>query len=172
MNSFNYFLMSLLGMSSNSINTFIGNTLGNTLSNIFTSFCNSVLKPKMTKTLPFVCQCNYTKQYVDDLLWYKNYYHDINLLFITMYVVTFFSLGFIFIKSYNCIKFVPKNNFQVNVDDKINNILKDLEIMTTIKEEPELDNDFEEIPLDDDQPPQPKKRKLMPIKQNDDYIKL
>lgn len=148
-----------------------------TVSNLFTSFCNTLLKPKVTKTLPFQCQCNYTKEYVDELLWYKNYHNDINLLFITMYVGFLSGSIFLFIKTYNDTRNDSdlRNDTNNEIDKeldikvKINNILNDIDIMNTIPEEPEQVDEFEEIPLNE---PLPKRRKLTPVNQSEDYIKL
>lgn len=143
-----------------------------TVSNIFTSFCNTLLKPKGTKTLAFQCKCNYTKEYVDDLLWYKNYYDDMNILFIAMYICFLSGSLFIFLKTYNDAR---NGNVKSNIDNelnfKINNILNDIDIMNTIPEEPEND-EFEEIPLDEEPLPLPKRRKLTPVNQSDDYITI
>lgn len=149
-----------------------------TVSNIFTSFCNLLLKPKVTKTLAFQCKCNYTKEYVDDLLWYKNYYDDMNILFIAMYIGFLSGSLFLFLRTYNDTRNGSdtrnvnlKSNIDTELNFKINNILNDIDIMNTIPEEPEEDNDFEEIPLNEPLP-LPKRRKLTPVNQNDDYITI
>lgn len=145
------------------VNNFISSyTLSNTINNFFTTFCNSILRPRSTTTLPFDCHCNYTKEYIDDLLWYKNYYEDLNLLFITMYIITLSGAFFLFIKNYQSISLVSKEPNEQEINFKVNNILKDLEVMNTI---PEI-HEFEEIPLE----PENKKRKLMPI--DTDYIQI
>lgn len=177
---FSNLFLSLLGEIT--FNMF-GNKFSNKINDIFTSFCNAVLKPRVTKTLDFQCKCNYTQEYVQELLWYKNNYYDMNLLFITVYIGFLSTVMFLFVTSYNSVlnevnEKSRENDGKLNIKYKIDSILNDIDIMNTIKEEPN-ETDFVDIPLTENNlndtsnnETQQKKRKLMSFNQQDDYIKL
>lgn len=129
----------------------------NIVNNIFSKFiidiCNNILQVKPTKTLPFDCRCNYTHEYVEELLWYKEYYQDLNVVFVTMYIVTIASAFYVFSVSIN-LQEDPKHNNKDTyiVKQRVDAILKDLDANLTQQTE----TDFETIELH----PQ-KKRKLI-----------
>jgi hypothetical protein len=122
---------------------------------LFTTLCDT-MKPKPSNTLPFKCACNYTTEYVNELLWYKDYYINLNIFFIGTYI--FVMLNAVYY-AYTLLNFkqsktvgTSTTNFENNFLSE-NMILRDLENfnftgtkkLATIQEEPE----FENIPLNE-----------------------
>lgn len=140
--------------TSNIVNDFFGKFI--------TGICESILRVKPTKTLPFDCHCNYTHEYVEDLLWYKEYYEDLNVVFITMYIVTIASAFYVFSVSINIHEDTKGHKDTYNLKERVNTILKDLDTLSP----PQTEFEFENIELKSS-----KKRKLI-FDEETEVIKL